>query len=357
MTKILQRLAAIETQQNKVMEELTEYLVERVNDAQTQLSKYLSSEDVRKRFTSWTLDDAPKAEMSWEATENQIRKTLSRRLRDIIEQWEEDNEVFSTVRESLLKHFQQRYNFVEEQLRNLQGVVIADNDIADNVGSHGASNTDSSLTVAQKVVVGVTSPVWIPLSLVALVIGAPVVGIVALTEKLQDKKKLKAFKEDSCAFMTTESAQYLRFVNNNLVLLMFVKEQLREAALCLGRIKARIPELIQADKMLCQQLNAETRGKEQLLDLYQPLLNMASVLRGNLAVFGFKEVFGEEISRKTLDWQEDESHCLGCGAFAVLYKGIMTKYGCKQPVAVKVYNEALHAMNACEILAEVELLR
>ena len=357
MTKILQRLAAIETQQKKVMQELKEYLSKRVYRALTQLSKYLSTDNVRKRFTSWTLDDAPKAEMSWEATENQIMKTLSRRLRDIIEQWEEDNKVFSNVRESLLKHFQQRYNFVEEQLRNLQGVVIADNDIADNVGSHGASNTDSSLTVAQKVVVGVTSPIWIPFSLVALVIGAPVVGIMALTEKLQDNKKLKAFKEDRCAFMTKESAKYLRFVNNSPVLLMFVKEQLREAALCLDRIKARIPELIQADKMLCQQLNDETRGKKQLLDLYQPLLNKASALRGNLAVFGFKEVFGEEISRKTLDWQEDESHRLGCGAFGVVYEGIMTKYGRKQPVALKVYSEALHAMNACEILAEVELLR
>ena len=106
--------------------------------------------------------------------------------------------------------------------------------------------------------------------------------------------------------------------------------------------------------MLCQQLNDETRGKRQLLDLYQPLLNMASVLRGNLAI---KEVFGEEISRKTLDSQEDESHCLGCGAFGVVYKGTMTKHGRQQPVALKVYSEALHAMNACEILAEVEILR
>ena len=265
MTKILERLAAIETQQNKVMEELTEYLVERVDDALTQLSKYLSTEDVRKRFTSWTLDDAPKAEMSWEATENLIKKTLSRRLRDIIEQWEEDNKVFSTARESLIKHFQQRYNFVEEQLRNLQGVVIDDNDIADNVGGHGASNTDSSLTVAQKVVVGVTSPLWVPLSLVALVIGAPVVGIMALTEKLQDKKKLKAFKEDRCAFMTKESAEYLRSVNDSLGLLMFVKAQLREAALCLDRIKARIPELIQAAKGYVSNSTTRHVGKSRYL--------------------------------------------------------------------------------------------
>ena len=119
MTKILQRLEATETQQNKVMEELAEFLDREVDDALTQLSKPLSTKAVRRRFTSWTLDDAPKAEMSWEATKNQIEKTLSERLRDIIEQWEEDNKVFSNARESLLKHFQQRYNFVEEQLRNL----------------------------------------------------------------------------------------------------------------------------------------------------------------------------------------------------------------------------------------------
>ena len=352
MAKILQRLVAIETQQGKVIGELTEYLSRRVDCALAQLSKYLSTEDVRKRFTSWTLDDAPKEEMSWEATENQIIKALSKRLREIIEQWEEDNKVFANARESLLEHFQQRYNFVEEQLRNLQSVVIAD-----NFGSPAANYTESGFTVAEKVVIGVTSPIWIPLSLVALVIGAPIVGIMALREKFQDNRKLKIYKQDRCAFMTKESADYLDSVNDELVLRVFVDEQLREAKLCLERIKARIPELIQADKMLCQQLNDERRGKKQLLDLYLPILSKASELRGDLAVFGFKEVFGEDISLKTLDWQEDESHCLGWGAFGVVYKGIMTKRAHQQPVALKVYSEALHTMNACEILAEVELLR
>ena len=334
------------------MKNLTVYLIAQVHIALTQLSTYLSTEDVRKRFTSWTLDDAPKAEMSWEATENQIMKTLSERLRDIIEQWEEDNKVFSNARESLLKHFQQRYNFVEEQLRNLQGDVIAD-----NVSGPKASDTDSGLTIADKVVLGITIPISFPLGLVALVIGAPVAGIIALREKLQDKKKLKTYNEDRCAFMTKESAEYLDKVNDKTVLRKFVNEQLREAKLCLSRIKAGIPELIKADKMLCQKLNEEGRGKKQLLDLYQPLLDTASVLRGNLVVFGFKEVFGEDISYKKLNWQEDESHLLACGAFSVVYKGTMTRNGRNQPVALKVYSEALSAMNACEILAEVELLR
>ena len=345
-------MLVIETQQNELFGELTKCLSCKVDSALTQLSKYLSTDDVRKRFTSWTLDDAPKAEMSWEATELQIRTTLSRRLKDIIEQWEEDNKVFAIARESLLKHFKRRYNFLEEKLRNLQSVVIAD-----NVGDSAASYTNTDLPVSAKVVIGVASRIWISLSLVALVIGAPVVGIMTLTEKFQDKKKLKTYKEDRCAFMKKESAQYLDRANNETGLRVFVNEQLREAELYLARIKARIPELIQADKMLCEQLNDETRGTKQLLDLYLPILSMASELRGNLVVFGFKEVFGEDISRKKLDWEEDESHRLGRGAFGVLYKGTMTKDGANQPVALKLYKEVLNAMNACEILAEVELLR
>ena len=85
----------------------------------------------------------PKAEMSWEATESQIVKTLSERLREITQQWKEDNKVFAYARKSFLKHFQQRYNFVEEQLRYLHHVVIAD-----TVGRPAANYTDSGLTLA-----------------------------------------------------------------------------------------------------------------------------------------------------------------------------------------------------------------
>ena len=162
--------------------------------------------------------------------------------------------------------------------------------------------TDIYFPVTAKVVIGVTSPIWIPLSLVAVVIGSPIVGILVLRETLHEKKKLRTYKQDRCAFLTKVSPEYLDSVNNEVVLREFVDEQLREAKLCLERIKARIPELIEADKMLYQQLNDETRGKKQLLDLYLPILRKASELRGDLAVFGFKEMFGEDISCKNLDW-------------------------------------------------------
>ncbi|KAJ7392770.1 hypothetical protein OS493_010425 [Desmophyllum pertusum] len=155
MALILLRLYVIEKQQTQVMADLHKYVKARVDGAVKKLSEYLQSDDVRVRFTSWTLDDVPQAESSWEVTKSNITKALGSRLREVIEHWEEDNQVFSHARESLLQHFQERYNFVEGQLRNLQGAVT--NDDLDLPESDPSTEIFST---AEKIVIGITSPIW-----------------------------------------------------------------------------------------------------------------------------------------------------------------------------------------------------
>ena len=156
MGEIVNRLEAIEQQQSEVVADLHQYLKTRTNVALQRLSEYLSSEEVKARFTSWTLDEVPSSEDSWEVTENQIAKVLSRRLREFIEHWEEDNKVFANTRASLVQHFQTRYNFVEGQLRNLQNAITADDIVLEY------QFPDTNLSLCEKVVIGVTSPIWVP---------------------------------------------------------------------------------------------------------------------------------------------------------------------------------------------------
>ena len=337
-----------------MLADLNRYLKNRVDDAMQKLSDYLSSEEVTARFTSWTLDEVPKVESSWKETENEIMKVLSRRLQELIEQWNEDNQVFTSARESLVQYFQQQYKYVDEQLRDLQSAVTSDH-------VHVLQNVplDEELTVGKKIILGVTSPIWLPLGLVTLLIGAPAVGFMVIKERLEDTMKIKKYEADKCAFIAKLSAQYLHEANKKDCLQTFVKEQLEDAKLCLKQIEARIPELIQADKMLYEQLIAETRSKEEIEESYQPIINEGSELRGHLAVFGFTGAYTNEISSEELEWKEDASHRLGYGAFASVYKGTMRKRGADQPmpVALKVCNKALDVTNASETMAEVELLR
>ena len=82
---IIHRLTRIEENQTEVMEELHNFLKARVKHAVKKLGEYLKSDDVRSRFTTWTLDEVPKVESSWEVTKANIAKALNSRLREIIE--------------------------------------------------------------------------------------------------------------------------------------------------------------------------------------------------------------------------------------------------------------------------------
>ena len=354
MDSIISRLDEIQNKQPEVMKELHKHLKSSINYAVQNLREYLKSDDVRARFTSWTLDEVPKAETSWKVTESSINKALENRLREIIDQWEEDRQEFSNARKSLLQHFQQRYNFVEGQLRNLQGAVT-DDDL--DVSKRIPADEGLMITTATKVVVGVTSPIWVPLTLVALLIGAPVVGIVAIKNKAQNTLRTKEYLRDKRAYMEAEAKDFLDYATNESVLKELVEDQLKEANLCLKQIEARIPELIEADKMFLQQLRNERRSKEEIKELYQPIVDEASDIRGHLAVFALKEIRAIDIGSEKLDWKEDMPSRLGSGAFAIVYQGKMRRQGEEQTVALKVCSNVLDFKNASLIMAEVELLR
>ena len=354
--QIVSRLELIEEQQSEVVGDLYRYLKHRESEALRELLSYLSSEEVKARFTSWTLDEVPRSEETWSVTKNEVTKVLSRRLREFIEQWEEDNKVFANARASLVQHFQSRYNFVEGQLRNLQSAITADKkDVLENL----IELSDEELfSLTEKVIIGVTSPIWVPLGLVALVIGVPVYGIMAVRSKLGDKKKIQTYEKDKCGFMREASEGFLEEVIEEKSLKPFVKEQIKEARVCLHQIEARLPELIEADKMLYNQLLDETRSQEEITGRYQPIMDEASLHRGGLALFDFLEVRATHIKATNLTWNENSSSYLGRGSFANVFTGKMKRNeDLYLTVALKVYNEVLDAKNACLFMAEVQILR
>jgi len=353
---ILHRLNKIKSQHRQVMKELHKHLTTQVDVVAKALSEYLKSYDVRARFTSWTLDDVPEADNSWEVTENNILKALRSRMKDILDQWEEDNQMFANARESLVQLFQQRFNFVEGELRNLQGAATADEL---NIPENDPDDDYLQLTTEAKIIIGVGIPIWVPLGLVALVIGVPVVGVLAIKSKVEDKSRIKKYERDKCAFMVEKSADYLDDVTKESKIKDFVVEQLEEAQLCLKQIEARIPELIEADELLYNQLRDERRSSREIQDLYQPSVDMASSIRGELAVFGFQEIHALDISSEELEWKENKSSCLSSGAFTTVYEGKLTRHGVEDTltVALTVYNEILDTVNANQIMAKVERLR
>ena len=353
MKFITDRLQSIEREQGTVRKQLQLHLQKMTDKAVNALSTYLKSPKVMQQFCSWTLVVVPRTKESWEITQNYIQKALMRRLREKIEEWEEKNHVFSDARASLIQHFQERFSYVEGQLRVLEGSVLA----GDAASSASNLLVLDDFSVAEKVGIGVASPISVPVSLVVLVVGVPLVGAIALKEKIENWNKTRQYNKDRCAFMAKASQEYLNESAEEQHLKSFVMEQLKEAQVCLKQVLDRIPQLIEEDKMLCQQLSNENRSKKEVEDLYTPLLEKSVQIRGEMALFGIKEVRTMDISCDDLEWQDDAP--LGSGAFASVYRGKLRIRGKDKPVdvAVKVWNDKLDEVTASGFISETEILR
>ena len=352
MDSILCRLDQIEEKETKVIEELRNHLEARVKSAVHELSEHLKSDDVKARFTTWTSDEVPKEEGSWAVTSRNISKALENRLQEVIEHWEEKRQVFSAARKSLLQHCQQRYDMVVGQLKNLRCAVTND-----DLAVSETSPPKTGFTTTEKVVIGVASPIWVPVSLVTLLIGVPVVGILDIVNRLVNRSRINKYRRDKCAFMATASADYLDEATNKSVLKVFVENQVNEAKLCLEKIETRIPELIEAYKILYKALGDVRRSQREKTKLYQPIVDQASYIRGQLAAFALKFLRVTDISSGELDWREDMPSRLGGGVSATVYQGKLRRHGEEKTVALKVCRQELDAHSASSIMAEVEILR
>ena len=349
MTFIIHRLSVMKDQQSSVNKELQEYLEKKTDNAVSELSKYLTSTDVVEQFSSWTLDDVPNTEEGWEVAKTCIQEALMKRLHNVIAAWEEEHHVFADARTSLIKYFQQRFSFVEEQLRNLQSFVLVED----------AASAIEEFEIIDHVTIidDVTSPIWVPIGLVGLIVSVPVVVAMAAKATLEEFGKIRVYENDKCGFMAQASKEFLTEAAEDQNLRLYVLEQLKECHVCLNQIVSRIPELIEADEMLCQQLVDETRSNEEILDFYRPLYQKSLKLRERMAMFGINDVRTMDISCSDLEWKGDESSLLGRGAFASVYRGKLKLREREKPVALKVWKEELNDSNASAFLAETEKWR
>ena len=334
ITQIILRLDAIEKQQDKVMADLRKYLKERTDETVQQLSEYLSSEEVKSRFTTWTYPEIPGRHLTFlRLVTARVRILLRSRFEEIIQEWEEEHRVFTNARRDLLQYFQQRYSFVEEQLQKFQIAATADG----------------------LVEVHIPIRLWDWYLLEGF-------GTTQLLLKVSDMVDImlsvkSSYRTKKCLEFSLLAADYLATATHEDNLVSIVQKQFKHAELFLKQIESRIPELIQADKMLYRELLDESRTKKEVQDLYRPTMDRGTEFRGRLMEFGIKEVCAVDVSAEELEWKEDYSSLLGSGAFGAVYQGTMSRDRNAKTVALKVCSHVLDARNACSLMKEVETLR
>ena len=350
MKQINPRLKATGKDQKKVIKDLRGFFDEKVNGVVQQLCEYLSSEEVIEEFTSRSSDELSHLdeEMSWKEVEEKISTVLSSLFQEIVERWEEENQVFANARRFLMQTFQDCYVCVESELQNLQ---------SDATGVHGGAGISGKKTfhfsTARKALMHMKIFTFRALFFIADAIDD------VFDSELSDSLE-NVCVPDFEKFWTKTFTNFLATRRKNKKLRKFVLDKLRDTKLYLDHIEECLPALIEADRELYKQLSRklleETRSKKKKAR-YQPILDDGSQLRDQLALFGITDVCVVKIDQEELDWKEEMSSRLGSGAFAAVYKGTMRRREEVTTVALKVCNGELNADNASEIMQEMKILR
>ena len=338
--KIFNRLEAIKNDQGKARKDLRELFSEQVNNVVHQLSQHLLSDDIKKRFTKWSKEEAPAGDGSWKEVEENVNAALSRRFLEIVDQWEEENKVFSTTRSFLMEQFQDYFYNIEFKLQNVQSEAADDDSSNPNKASFRIqlSFLQKAWWNIRNVTLGVTN--WID-----------------NIRNFKPKEAMKSFNDLASNVKKILYKDLLKDVSEDILtdsikkkLKPFVEDKLKDVKLYLDRMKARLQELIEADRQLYEQLSKRSAR-------YQPVFYEVKQHRDQLAEFGLSEVCAVKVDGKELEWKEEASSCLGRGAFGAVYQGKVRRDGEVTTVALKVWNEALDAANAKEIMEEIKNLR
>ena len=333
--KVFNRLEAIERDQGEEIEYLRESFREKVNSVVHQLLEHLLSDDIKKRFTKWSKEEAPDKDGSWKEVEENVNAALSRRFLEIVDQWEEENKVFSATRTFLMEQFQNYFNNVEFKLQNVQSEAAGDDSSNPNKGAFRIQRPAPFLHITFAL------PSWV-IKVRHLRLGEAIKSFHDFASNVVKILYKDLLINDVSKDILTDSMKKK--------LKPLVEDKLKDVKLYLDTIEARLQELINANRQLYEQLSKRSAR-------YQPLFYEAKQHRDQLAKFSLSEVCAVKIDREELEWKEETASCLGRGAFGAVYQGKMKRDGEVKIVALKVWNESLDAANAKEIMEEVKNLR
>lgn len=359
MERIKRRLVSIETNQKKVMQDLRDCFEEKVKETAQKLYAHLSSREVITRFSSWTEDKVPVVEDSWEKTETGMKRALQSRLNEVVESWEEKNNVLGSARKCLIESFEKHYLDVTSQLRDVEGVIMGeDGNLASPNNDILRSNFSTALIARFGSLFSLygfafAGAAWAPVYF----LGLSLVPTLLFYDDLAGYLRCWKYQTNKASFMKGPSEKFLQGAADPENLKIFVRGKLKDVEIYLNNMMESLPKLIEADKELCKQLAGDKRSQAEKEKLYKPIFDDSLQQRSQLAIFGITEVCSTSICREDVKWNEDGSSRIGSGSFATVYKANLRRHGEDQIVALKVFHKDLCKENAIAIMEEIYLLR
>ncbi|XP_019640987.1 PREDICTED: uncharacterized protein LOC109482623 [Branchiostoma belcheri] len=382
------RLHALRDQADDVMKMLRENVDSSADIAVKSLQEHLTSDNVKRTVTTWTEADLPAVEGTLSIMMKKIKAAISKRIQGVLSDWEKDQAFFSRQREVLVELFASAFRTkIERKLLDIEGAIdgtavvpaepAADSGLEDEEQATGQERSKLpqlfaeptlKLNTVGKVTLGVTSPVWLPIGVVAAFFGLSVYGIVELkriVERSRDEKEVDTYKQDKYGYLSRMALKELEQFVRGSELREYVRSQLKPAYYCLEQLQEVVPKQIQLDLDLVKDLNEDARDEKVYSIYYHPLLQVMDNFHRRLKAFWVEELWAPDIDPQTLDYATRDVYegPVCSGLRAELKRGEMRPQqagaagGKPASVTIKVFGGKVTHRNVTEFLQEEDIFR
>ena len=327
----------------------------------SELNDHLTDPATRERLCMWSSRDClPLRKSGTPETLNERRiARVKKRIKGEINEWDLQNQVFQKIYDSMVADFKQNFKCITSELKTIENNFTSE-DIMQTVidemkadSDHELPLHDHDLTLGEKLVIGFTAPIWVPMGLVISMFAFPATGFMVLN---QNRLKLKDMKENLEPNMKELTEETLDEMTALPVLKETLKDKVDELMIAYSNLLEDIPRIIEGDRKILNQLEQEFKDHaQQLGETYRPLYSDIDKQIAKMKCLYLCAIRAYDIDIKDLSKYE----YLGEGQFGPVYQALW-KPNKKCPprlVAIKVPRHPVTANNALEILQEEKNLR
>ena len=181
-------------------------------------------------------------------------------------------------------------------------------------------------------------------------ISMPVLGAIAVKRRIDKNKKLYNYENSPRDFLEKRCRKYLEELPKESVL-GYAKHLIENTKNVLSKYEDVIPILIQAGWKLVKHLTDETRSQDEVLKLYASIEKKSVEMINKITPLGI-ELCPATVNADDLEWNEENTSCLGEGEFSIVYKGKLKNAGMAKTqiselnVAVKVFKSSFDHSNS-----------
>lgn len=370
--KALRRLQRIEESPKKIMAELEMSMKAKIKEGVADVKKHLSQEEVIRNICHWEMYQCPDSK-DLEVLSELMYAYAIKRIRSKINQWDKENQIFQNIQTFLIMKLRDMFVSLASELANIENMMAAGVPEETSVVTGGESLAEMvpapeevELTTSDKILLGVTAPIWVPLGLVVGMFALPVYGIKKAFKKGIRKRKLSEYRTNKANEMEKVTKMMLDRLTDEDQLEVMLQDKIRSTCSPFKQMIHRIPHLIKADKEIIQNLKKRRADDADKLQLLYPLQGEAIDLLGELDLMYMLDIRSYDIKVDDIvGWKETDVP-VAEGTFAKVFKASLRRPSEARltPCAIKVLKDehsneigALSERNASDAWLEESNLR